>query len=93
MSEVTAGLPPSLPKYQFVLNKTVLAGAQDELRALLTISPALGVGTVPGIHIVQAQMIGSEEFGSPDLGAVPYSCGGTDSGCTFTWRAKSADKR
>jgi hypothetical protein len=92
-SAVKAGLPPSLPTYQFELNKTVLAGTQDELHARLTISPAPGVGTVPGIHIVQAQMIGSDELGSPDLGAVPYSCGATGSGCTFTWRAQSADKR
>jgi hypothetical protein len=92
-SELKAGLPASLPTYQFELNKTILAGTHDELRAKLTIIPAPGVGTVPGIHIVHAEVIGSDEFGSPNLGAVPYSCGGTDSGCTLTWRAQSTDKR
>jgi hypothetical protein len=67
-------LPPSLPRYQFEMNKTVLAGTKDVLRARLTVSPSEGSATPLRIHITGAEVIGDDDFGSPHLGRVPPRC-------------------
>jgi hypothetical protein len=80
-------LPSSLPMYQFEMNKTILAGTQDQLQASLTINGA------SGFQVTKAEIIGSHLFGSPDLGAVPFSCDAASSVCTFQWHAPSADNK
>jgi hypothetical protein len=79
--------------YQFDMNKTILAGTGDQLQAHLTITPARSSDSSPTIHIKSAKLIGSPEFGSPNLGDAPFSCDTTGSACTFTWRAPSAEKK
>ena len=91
-NQVSAQLSPNLPTYRFEMNKTILAGTRDELQARLIIQ-APNSGTTPGSHVLKAELTGSDEFGSPELGAVPYTCVAKDSGCTFTWHAPSADKQ
>lgn len=85
--QAQALMPSSLPTYQFEMNKTILAGTQDELQARLAISGATGV------HVSKAEIVGSAISGSPNLGSVPYSCENAGSVCTFQWRAPSADKK
>jgi hypothetical protein len=87
VQQARALMPSSLPTYQFEMNKTILAGTQDQLQARLTITGA------PGFQVNKAELIGSREFGSTDLGAVPFSCDDASSVCTFQWQAPSADKK
>jgi hypothetical protein len=84
--------PVSSMKYQFALNKVSLAGIQDELQARLTVTSTQSSDAALRIQVVNAEMIGTSHLGSPDLGAVPFSCEATGPVCTFTWRAPSADK-
>jgi hypothetical protein len=79
--------------YKFDMNKTILAGTGDQLQARLTITPARSSDPNPTIHISSAELIGSPEFGSPNLGTAPFSCETTGSSCTFTWQAPSAEKK
>lgn len=79
-------IPASAPSYRFEMNKTILAGLADQLHARLVI-------TGSGAHIDSAEVIGSTEFGSPNLGAVPFSCEASGGPCHFTWQAPSADKK
>lgn len=90
--QAQAMLPPSLPKYQFEMNKTILAGTQDQLQAHLIISAAQSSDPAPGFNVIKAEIIGSSVFGSQDLGAAPFSCA-AGSGCTFVWQAPSTDKK
>jgi hypothetical protein len=87
VAQAQALLPPSLPRYQFEMNKTILAGTQDGLHAQLTITGA------QSFQVSKAEIIGSSEFGNPNLGTVPFACEATGSVCTFQWRAPSADKK
>jgi hypothetical protein len=89
-SQVQSQLQNSPFLYQFEMNKTILAGMGDELRARLTITSA---GGPTAFHVSSVEMIGDSVFGSPNLGAVPYSCDTTGQTCTFTWRAPSAEKK
>jgi hypothetical protein len=75
------------------MNKTILAGTQDQLQARLVITKTGTTDPAKGVHIVKAEVIGSREFGSPNLGTVPFSCGVSGAACTFTWHAPSADKQ
>jgi hypothetical protein len=84
-------IPSSLPRYQFEMNKTILAGAKDELRATLTVIPSQ-ISTPVRLHITDAQLMGDEDFGAPKLGRVPFSCA-TATACTFQWRSPSAQKQ
>ncbi|HEV2962361.1 MAG TPA: hypothetical protein VG649_11090 [Candidatus Angelobacter sp.] len=83
-------IPTSLPKYQFEMNKTILAGTKDELRAKLTVIPNQ-VSPPIRMHIIDAQLIGDEDFGAPKLGRMPFSCESAAT-CTFQWKAPSAQK-
>jgi hypothetical protein len=87
VQQAQALLPSSLPTYQFEMNKTILAGTQDQLQASLTINEA------SGFQVTKAEIIGSRMFGSPDLGAATFSCTDASSVCTFQWQAPSADKK
>jgi len=88
------GAPSSFPTYNFAVNKLILAGTQDALLARLTVSPAPGTVSLPSFRIAKAQLIGDSNFGSQNLGAVPFSCEpGVDPVCTFTWKALTGDKR
>ena len=86
-------MPSSLPRYQFDMNKTIVAGTQDGVTAQLTVSPPDGSNTAPRIHITKVELIGDDYFGSPSLGAVPYSCETASPVCTFQWKAPSTDKK
>lgn len=94
-------LPSGLPLSQFDLNKTVLAGTQDQLVARLTVvsgvgpnaPPPLGNGTALRFQITKTEVIGDPRFGSPRLGTVPFSCEAGATACTLTWRAPSAQKK
>ena len=79
--------------YQFELNKAAFAGTRDELQARLTITLAQSSDAALRIHVIKSEMIGDKYFGSPNLGAVPFSCDTAGPACTFTWRAPSADKK
>jgi hypothetical protein len=85
--------PPTAYSFQFEMNKTILAGTQNQLQARLTVTPANSSDPNLIIHISKAEMIGSHEFGRPNLGQVPYSCETTGPVCTFTWHAPSEDKQ
>jgi hypothetical protein len=85
-------MPSSLARYQFDVNKTILAGTQDELRAKLTVTPDAS-NAPPRIHVINAELIGDSYFGSPSLGSVPFSCETANPVCTFKWTAPSADKK
>ncbi|HLJ27335.1 MAG TPA: hypothetical protein VKY85_11550 [Candidatus Angelobacter sp.] len=78
---------PPLPRYQFAMNKDILAGTQDELQAILTITPASGSDAPLRIHIIKAELIGDDAFGAPHLGAVPFSCKSEEPICVFQWKA------
>jgi len=78
---------------QFDMNKTILAGTDDQLQARLTITSRRGSDPSPAIHVKSAELIGSPEFGSPNLGGVPFSCDTTGPACTFVWQAPSAEKK
>jgi hypothetical protein len=80
-------------KYKFEMSKTLLAGTQDVLQARLVVTPSQSSDTSLRIHVSQAEIIGSQEFGSPNLGPVPSSCDSTGPVCTFTWQIPSADKQ
>jgi hypothetical protein len=79
--------------YQFEMNKTILAGMGDRLEARLKIKSAGSSDPSPAIHVRSAELIGSPEFGSLNVGEVPFSCETTGSTCTFTWQAPSAEKK
>jgi hypothetical protein len=83
----------SLPQYQFELNKTVLAGTNDELRASLRITAGPDSETPVRFQVAKAELIGDQDFGSPHLGSVPFSCDPTKSTCMFRWSAPSADRQ
>jgi hypothetical protein len=85
--------PASSLKSQFEMNKTTLAGTEDKLQARLTVTPTQSSDAALRLHVIKAEMIGTEEFGSPNLGAVPFTCETTGPVCTFTWQAPSADKQ
>ncbi len=89
----SVALPASLPRYQFVMNKTILAGTQDELQAQLTVASNQGAALPLRIHVTQAEVIGDSDFGSPNLGRVPFSCTSDATVCTFRWKAPSAQKQ
>ena len=87
-------LASSFPVYNFAVNKLMLAGTEDELVAILTVSPPQGSTTVPPFHVTKARLIGDANFGSPDAGSVPFYCEtGANPVCTFRWRAPAAEKR
>jgi len=88
------GTAAAFPTYNFAVNKLILAGTRDELIARLTVSPAPGTADLHSFHIVKAELIGDMNFGSPNLGSVPYSCDpGATPQCTFTWKAPDAEKQ
>jgi hypothetical protein len=91
-SELKAQLQASPLRYQFEMNRTILAGTDDALQARLTVAPVGSSGANSAIQVRSAQMIGSREFGSPDLGDVPYTCD-TTGVCTFRWQAPSTEKK
>jgi len=86
-------IPSSLPRYEFDVNKTILAGTQDTLRAELTVTPADQASAPPHIHIVKTELTGDDYLGSPALGSVPFSCDAVKPVCTLQWTAPSADKK
>jgi len=86
-------MPSSLPRYQFDLNKTIVAGIQDELVAQLTVTPQDDSNTPLRIHVTKVELIGDDYFGSPGLGSVPFSCETAKPVCTFQWRAPSTVKK
>ena len=85
--------PSSLSTYQFVMNKTILTGTQDELNARLTVTSASSANAVPRIHVIKAEVIGDSYLGSPNLGTVPFSCETTTPICTFRWKAPTEQKQ
>jgi hypothetical protein len=88
-----SAMPASLPQYQFELNKTILAGTDDELRARLRVTAGPGSDTPVHFQVAKAELIGDQDFGSPHLGSVPFSCDPAESACTFRWHAPSADRQ
>lgn len=86
-------MPASLPQYQFELNKTILAGTDDELRAVLTVTKGPDSVAPVRFQVAKAELIGDQVFGSPNLGSVPFSCESAQSTCTFRWRAPSTDRQ
>jgi hypothetical protein len=88
-------IPSSLPKYEFEMNKTILAGIhnEDELRARLTVTPTPGSSLPLRIHVTRAEIIGDSDFGSPNLGTAPFSCEANAPVCTFQWKAQSTQKQ
>jgi hypothetical protein len=83
-------IPSNLPTYQFDINKTILAGTQDQITAQLKVTSSDG-STPLGPHVIKAELIGDDYFGSPSLGSVPFSCDGPS--CSFQWQAPSTDKK
>jgi len=83
-------IPSNLPSYQFDINKTILAGTQDQINAQLKVTSADG-STPLAAHVIKAELIGDDYFDSPALGGVPFSCDG--SSCSFQWKAPSTDKK
>jgi hypothetical protein len=83
-------IPSNLPSYQFDINKTILAGTQDQINAQLKVTSADG-STPLAAHVIKAELIGDDYFDSPSLGSVPFSCNG--SSCSFQWKAPSTDKK
>jgi hypothetical protein len=86
-------MPPALPEYQFDVNKTILAGTQDELQAKLTVLPPPGSTEPVRFQITRVELVGDDYFGSPSLGAVPFTCEFASSSCTFRWQAPSEEKK
>ena len=87
------GMPSSLPRYQFEMNKTIVAGTQDGISAQLTVTPVDDSNTPLHIHISKVELTGDDYFGSPSLGSVPFSCETANTACTFRWSAPSADRK
>ena len=85
-------MPPALAMYQFDLNKTILTGTHDEISAQLNVTSP-DDGAPLQIHVVNAELIGDDYFGSPSLGSVPFSCVNDSTACTFRWSAPSADRK
>jgi hypothetical protein len=85
-------VPSALAMYQFDLNKTILAGTHDKIRAQLTVTSP-DDGAPLQIHVVKAELIGDDSFGSPSLGSVPFSCENDSTACTFHWNAPSTDRK
>jgi len=85
-------LPAGLPKYRFELSTAILAGTRQDLKATLTFIPDQPASPPPQINITRAELIGDADFGSPALGAVPYSCQTGNTTCTFHWKAPAARK-
>jgi hypothetical protein len=85
-------VPPALAMYQFDLNKTILAGTHDEIGARLIVTSP-DEGSTLQIHVVKAELIGDDYFGSPSLGSVPFSCANDSTACTFHWSAPSTDRK
>ncbi len=83
-------IPSNLPRYQFDINKTILAGTQDQVNAQLKVTSSDG-STPLSAHVIKAELIGDDYFGSPSLGSVPFSCDGPS--CSFQWKAPSTDKK
>jgi hypothetical protein len=83
-------IPSNLPSYQFDINKTILAGTQDQINAQLKVTSADG-STPLAAHVIKAELIGDDYFDSPSLGSVPFSCNGSN--CSFQWKAPSTDKK
>jgi hypothetical protein len=86
-------MPAALPQSHFELNKTILAGTADELRARLRVTAGPDSDTSVPFHVTKAELIADQDFGSPHLGSVPFSCDPVESACTFRWRAPSADRQ
>jgi len=86
-------MPPSLPMYVFDMNKTILAGTQNELQAKLTIMPPPGSTAPVRFQVTRVELIGDDYFGSPSLGAVPFACEYANSACTFRWQAPSEERK
>jgi hypothetical protein len=86
-------LPSPLPRYRFEMDKTILSGVQDELRARLTITPPEGTNTPLHIRVTKAELTGDPYVGSPSLGSVPFSCQAANPVCTFWWKAPAAEKK
>lgn len=89
-NQVQSYLQTSTMRYHFEMNKTILAGTSDQLQARLTVTSE---GNPIPFHVISAEIIGDQVFGSPNVGAVPFSCATTGLACTFTWQAPSADKK
>jgi hypothetical protein len=85
-------MPTSFPNYQFEVNKTVVAGTQDEFRARLRVTADRGTGAPLHFQVTKAELIGDRQFGSPHLGSVPVSCEATEPVCTFTWKASAPSR-
>jgi hypothetical protein len=86
-------LPATLPRYRLELNTAILAGTNQDLNATLTVMSDQVAGAPPQINITRAELVGDADFGSPVLGAVPYSCQtGSTATCTFHWRAPATRK-
>lgn len=83
-------MPPDLPRYVFDVNKTILAGTQDQITAQLRVTSS-DDSTPLSAHVIKAELIGDDYFGAPLLGSVPFSC--EASSCSFQWKAPSADKK
>ncbi len=86
-------MPQGLPQYVFDVNKTILAGTQDQLQAKLTIMPAPGSTQRPRFQITRVELVGDDYFGSPSLGTIPLTCESGASTCTFSWQAPSEEKK
>ena len=86
-------IPSNLPSYQFDINKTILAGTQDQITAQLKVTSSDGSNTPLGVHVIKAELIGDDYFGAPSLGIVPFSCDAAGSTCSFQWKAPSADNK
>ena len=86
-------MPEALPRYQFEVNKTILAGTQDELQATLTVMRAAGSSEPVHFQITRVELVGDDYLGSPSLGAVPFTCEFASSSCTFRWQAPSEEKK
>jgi hypothetical protein len=86
-------LPQALPQYVFDVNKTILAGTQDEIEAKLTVFPSPGSKDPVRFQISRAELIGDDYLGSPSLGEVPFTCESSGSVCTFRWKAPSEEKK
>ena len=86
-------MPASLPQYQFELNKTILAGTDDELQARLRVTAGPDSNTPVRFKVAKAELIGDQLLGAPHLGSVAYSCDPSESACTFRWRAPSTSRQ
>ena len=86
-------MPQSLPEYQFDVNKTILAGTQDEFQAKLTVLPPPGSTEPVRFQITRVELVGDDYSGSPSLGAVPFTCDFARFSCTFRWQAPSEEKK